>query len=663
MLHFALLFVAGSSGVSAADPSEISQALAKHCGACHASGKKKGQFSIEGLNPNAVQKNAEAWKRVAERMDSGEMPPDDAPRVDPGEIKKLVASVTASLKSAGSSVEGLGGGPTGNRLDHALLFSGKATAQLDNPPRLWRLSPGIYATWVLKHHNPVSAPGQAMTPAGGDGFPDRSGSLSIDEGTLAVVLRNAQQIASKSAASAAAKPNSASRPAVESAIRTFVAGRRFGSVSDEQMSRYYGLYEKATAVGGHEAGLKAVFVAVQLQPEALFRLEFGLGSPDARGYRMLGSRELAYGISFAFGDAPQKSIFDAAAKGSLATRDDVAREVRAMLSRPPKDNPRVLRFFREYFAYTTATDVFKEKNEDHNPQQLVTDTDNLILWVLDRDRDVLKELLTTNTAFVASGMAPHMRETADKFKRGQIYRSYGLTAWPDKQPVVLPENERAGILTQPSWLVAMSGNFDNHPVQRGKWIREKLLGGSVPPVPITVNAQVPDDPTHTFRHRLTAVTKSEFCWQCHKRMNPLGLPFEQYDHFGRYRVEEFVVDPTKPATPAKNKKLPPIPVLKGLPADTTGSIDGTGDARLDGPVDTPVAMLKKLADSPRVRQVFVRHAFRYWMGRDENLGDAPTLIAADQAYVKSGGSLKALLESLLTSDSFLLRTPPPGVSP
>jgi hypothetical protein len=56
-----------------------------------------------------------------------------------------------------------------------------------------------------------------------------------------------------------------------------------------------------------------------------------------------------------------------------------------------------------------------------------------------------------------------------------------------------------------------------------------------------------------------------------------------------------------------------------------------------------------------VRQSFVRHAFRYWMGRNEMLYDSPTLIAADRAYADSGGSFKELLVSLLTSDSFLTR--------
>jgi hypothetical protein len=51
----------------------------------------------------------------------------------------------------------------------------------------------------------------------------------------------------------------------------------------------------------------------------------------------------------------------------------------------------------------------------------------------------------------------------------------------------------------------------------------------------------------------------------------------------------------------------------------------------------------------------VRHAFRYWMGRNEMMSDSATLIAADQAYLKSGGSFQALLVSLISSDSFIYR--------
>ena len=66
-------------------------------------------------------------------------------------------------------------------------------------------------------------------------------------------------------------------------------------------------------------------------------------------------------------------------------------------------------------------------------------------------------------------------------------------------------------------------------------------------------------------------------------------------------------------------------------------------------------LIDRLAESERVEQVFVRHAFRFWMGRNENLHDAPVLQAAHKAYRESEGSMKALLVSLLTSDAFLYR--------
>lgn len=82
----------------------------------------------------------------------------------------------------------------------------------------------------------------------------------------------------------------------------------------------------------------------------------------------------------------------------------------------------------------------------------------------------------------------------------------------------------------------------------------------------------------------------------------------------------------------------------------------TGIAGLESQVSDPIELIHKLADSDHVRQVFVRHTFRYWMGRNETRNDAATLRRADADYVDSGGSMKTLIASLLTSDSFLYRS-------
>ena len=97
---------------------------------------------------------------------------------------------------------------------------------------------------------------------------------------------------------------------------------------------------------------------------------------------------------------------------------------------------------------------------------------------------------------------------------------------------------------------------------------------------------------------------------------------------------------------------------KSKPVDSHGFLEGTDSKTLDGEVADPIEMITRIAKSDRARQSFVRHAFRYWMGRNETLTDSETLIAADKAYQAGGGSFRALVISLLTSDSFLYRKTP-----
>ena len=162
-------------------------------------------------------------------------------------------------------------------------------------------------------------------------------------------------------------------------------------------------------------------------------------------------------------------------------------------------------------------------------------------------------------------------------------------------------------------------------------------------------------------------------------MNPLGLAFEMYDDFGRYRTAEklehpdneigrkplsardddvAIFHPKQPSGGRAGKTPAPEIIYKTKPIDTTGELIGTGESALDGKVKNAFDMVGRLAQSQRVRQSIIRHAFRYFLGRNEVLSDSKTLIDADQAYLQSGGSFDAVIVSLLTSDSFIYRKEP-----
>jgi mono/diheme cytochrome c family protein len=229
-------------------------------------------------------------------------------------------------------------------------------------------------------------------------------------------------------------------------------------------------------------------------------------------------------------------------------------------------------------------------------------------------------------------------------------------AYECQQPFSVPQ--RKGILTHPAWLIAHSQNSATDPVVRGRFLREKLLAGIVPDVPITVDAVIPEHADKTLRERLDLVTNKQACWKCHQHMNPLGLAFEMYDDFGRFRTKENLEHPDNIIAKAKTKYG--ADTYKTASIISSGRLDGTGDPKLDGDVTDALDLIDRLAKSERVRQSIIRHAFRFYFGRNEMLSDSRTLIDADRAYVQSGGSFQAVVVSLLTSDSFMYRKTDPS---
>ncbi|EAQ81728.1 DUF1588 domain-containing protein [Blastopirellula marina] len=452
--------------------------------------------------------------------------------------------------------------------------------------------------------------------------------------------------------------------------------------TEQETATYVDLARQSIADLGKEEGAILGLTPIFLDRDALFRPELAEeGTPDQYGRVMLQGHELALAVNAAFCYiAPDKSLTQAVKEGRLQTREDVEREVERILQDDTIRKPRVLQFFREYFDYDRAGYICKDTRAlitaggDNKAQAyyrtmfgMTANTDRLIELILQEDKQVLYELLTTDrVVYDANQDKRYFGEFVGKAKsRSKTIEKAPATAPKKKAPALpntiraaqlppgdpihvriaqvitpvkterslttLPAEQRMGILTHPSWLVSHSDAMDNHAILRGRWIRERLLGGAVPDVPITVNAMLPVEPRETLRHRMR-VTREEYCWKCHQKMDPLGLPFEMFNHIGLYRTQDH-----------------------DKPVDATGEIIDSGEPSLDGPVDNALDMIRKLAESERVKQVFVRHAFRFWIGRNETINDAPVLQDAYRAYEESEGSMNALLTSLLTSDAFLYR--------
>lgn len=517
----------------------------------------------------------------------------------------------------------------------------------------------------------------------------------------------------------------------------------FRPPSEKESNDYLMITKQSIEKLGKEEGAVLGLSSIFLDRDALFRPELvEHGKPDHHGRVMLQGWELGLAVNHALRYIrPDEELRKAIVEGRLQTRADVRREVQRMLADDGIRKPRILRFFRDYFDYDLGGYICKDTQAladtgvstrflQHHYRAMfdaTASTDRLIELILREDKDVLKQLLTTEKVVAyptdklyfgrertkaeiesleveekaakelartsggelaelvqevadleaQSKANPEQRGTQRELERkkralaaakkrapstsrrrsndiskvaeaslagSKIYarvsrRSFGRhesasngSMKPERELATAPKGQRLGILTHPSWLVSHSDAMDNHAIHRGRWIRERLLGGGIPDIPITVDAMLPDEPHSTLRERMR-VTKEDYCWTCHQKMDPLGLPFEMYNHAGLFRTAEL-----------------------GKPVDTSGEIMDSGDPLLDGKVSNAIDMLQKLAASVRTEQVFVRHAFRFWMGRNETLNDAPVLQDAHRAYRDNGGSMNAMLTSLLTSDAFLYRS-------
>jgi hypothetical protein len=243
------------------------------------------------------------------------------------------------------------------------------------------------------------------------------------------------------------------------------------------------------------------------------------------------------------------------------------------------------------------------------------ETEDFVEYVIQRSDAKLETLLT----------APY------SFPRGPLRSLYGLgpaSGADPAMPVALDPRERAGLLTQAGFLAVHAHSNQSAPVQRGKVVIRNVLCEALPDPPPDVNTTPPDpSPNATTRERFAVHEREPRCAGCHKRIDGIGMGFENYDGIGAYRTKEGTHD-----------------------VDARGELMLTQD--IDGPFVGVVELAKKLASSAEVRQCVVTQWLRFALGRFEAPADRCSLAKLNDAFEASGHDVKKLLVSVVLSDAF-----------
>lgn len=365
-------------------------------------------------------------------------------------------------------------------------------------------------------------------------------------------------------------------------------------------------------------GARWAAVALFTSPNFLYRPE--LGAPQGSGTSKYSAYEMASRLAFlVWNSIPDDELLDRAQAGSLGTQQGV-REAAARLLDAAAGRQAVGGFARELMRLDRINLLAKDPSlfPEHGDQLkagMIRDMSEVWETLVFDDRASALDLFSTTKVVVNSDLA----------------RLYGLdptgldsnTFEARNLPVDSP---RVGILGKAAFLGLFANQKEGSPTLRGKFMREALMCVTIPPPPADVSTVIEDsaeDGTpRTKRDRLADHREQPRCAACHSLMDPLGLPFENFDALGRYRTTD-----------------------NGLPIDATGDFDGqpVADARELGIV---------MSSSDAVAACLVRKYYSYAVGHEPRTVDAIVLADLLTKFEASGFDLRELVLDVVAHEAF-----------
>ncbi|MFP6872769.1 MAG: DUF1592 domain-containing protein [Verrucomicrobiales bacterium] len=465
----AILFLYATLQASEAQPDVqgyrkiIAPLIERYCMDCHDSDTSKGDLSLERIEGNLVDgPNLSRWEKVLHQLELGQMPPEKKSQPTIAERHSLTQWIRAEFLKGGRKPENKMLRPgAGNYVKHEQLFGPEDFGPASSPPRIWRIRPSVYESGIRS----LAKNGKYVRPftlkSGGHGFRDYDNQYLLAGADLAQLMANAATAAGQltevrvvngKISKGNSTPNqffdlihpedtAPTKAKVDAAIQWLYDRVLLRNPSPEEQERLKDFSMKSMQSDGKLLGVRNLISAVLLKPEALYRSELAQGEPDKHGRALLAPREIAYALAYALTDTrPDAELLKAASTGKLETPEQVAAQVRRMLANPKLQKPRILGFFREYFEYGGAADVFKDEtlNRNHVPEVLVSDTDRLIMHFYEQDKNVLRELLTTSKSFVQYGIDSKTRKPTKASARNLgAHLAYSLP--PDWKWLVIAE--------------------------------------------------------------------------------------------------------------------------------------------------------------------------------------------------------------------------------
>ncbi|HYP74759.1 MAG TPA: DUF1592 domain-containing protein [Polyangiaceae bacterium] len=395
--------------------------------------------------------------------------------------------------------------------------------------------------------------------------------------------------------------------------------------SDEALS-FNTLFSGLNATRSYSTAVELTMQAILQSPQFLYRVDSERAPTPETGAVALDSYQLASRLSyFLTNSMPDAQLLAAADANALSSTAEIETQARRLLE-TKRARDMVRDFNQQWLQLDQLSGLAR------NPPDGTTDVKGIGADY----RESLQRFL--DQAFWERGDLRSLLLSPVTFVNARLAGVLGVASPATDFASVTDAPGRFGLLSQPGLMAMLAHSDQSGPVQRGVFVRQRILCLDVPPPPANFNPIPPDpDPSLTTRERFAVHTASSACSGCHKLIDGTGFGFENYDQLGRYRTEE-----------------------NGLPVDASGEMLLTGERAVDGEYSGVAELSNRLAVSPRVERCLATNWYRYAMGRVETEADGCSLREVQQKFSASGGQFKELLVAVVLTDAFRYRPAIPG---
>jgi hypothetical protein len=406
-------------------------------------------------------------------------------------------------------------------------------------------------------------------------------------------------------------------------VRRFTARAYRGPIAPAELDRLMAYWTKSRAnTDTLEGSLRDTLGVVLSSPRFL-----GLPvSRTAGAKERLTDHELASRLSyFLWSTMPDETLFRLADQKKLRDPVVLAAQVRRMIQ-APKGWAFIEQFAEEWLELDRLQRVSVSKKsypdfDDQLAAAMRLETIHFFGEVLRGDMSIF-QFLDSDFTCVNETLAAHY---GIKGVAGPKFRKVKLDA----------AHHRGGVLTHASILTGNSDGKDGHPIKRGMWLLKNLFDETPPPPPPNVpelNRDSPKLKNLTIPEALAVHRNSAACMGCHRKIDPWGIAFEEYDAVGNWMRDGVG------AALRKKRTQQPIAAQAELPSGV--KVDGMHELRAE--------LLRTKSDE--FRRAMLRKVMAYALGRSLTLGDIEAVDALVPALRERGDRLSALLELIAASE-------------